>query len=183
MFRFLMGWVGLIALTGLCAGCSFFKTSATDEKIAPAIVSNEPVLSVKHKLGVIGSVEPVYVFPMTAAFAARIDTGAEISSIDAQQIKRFERDGEKWVSFVLKNRTTGETHTFEKKILRITSIKRIHQDEERLIVNMKIKFGNEIVSAPFTLADRSKFDYPVLIGRNVLNGLAVVDPAASNTLR
>lgn len=85
---------------------------------------------------------------MTAAFAARIDTGAEISSIDAQQIKRFERDGEKWVSFVLKNRTTGETHTFEKKILRITSHKRIHQDEERLIVNMKIKFGNEIVSAP-----------------------------------
>lgn len=181
MLRFL-GLSGFVVLLALCSGCSFFQTEPTREQKL-IVSSDETALSVKHKLGIIGSVEPVYIFPMENPFEARIDTGAEISSIDASQIKRFERDGEKWVSFTLKNRTTGETHTFEKKILKITSIKRIYQDEERLTVQMKIKFGTEIISAPFTLADRSKFNYQILIGRNVLNGLAVVDPAISNTLR
>lgn len=182
MFRSLFGLLGFVAVCILCTGCSFFHSKTTPDLIQPPI-AQETTLNVKHKLGVIGAVEPVYLFPMASAFSARIDTGAEISSLDVNDMKRFERDGEKWVSFTIKNRTSGETHLFEKKIVRITSIKRIHQDEERLIVNMKIKFGNEIVSAPFTLADRSKFEYQVLIGRNVLNGLAVVDPAVSNTLR
>ena len=34
----------------------------------------------------------------------------------------------------------------------------------------------------FTLAVRDKFNYQVLIGRNVLTGRALVDTALSNTL-
>ena len=34
----------------------------------------------------------------------------------------------------------------------------------------------------FTLTDRSKFEYPVLVGRNIINGIAAVDPSRRNVL-
>lgn len=74
-----------------------------------AIVPAVEVPAVKEtKLGIIGAVEPVYFLPMRSPFEARIDTGAENSAIDVTSLKTFERDGEKWVSFVLVNDETGE---------------------------------------------------------------------------
>lgn len=54
--------------------------------IVPAVEVKQPV---KHELDVIGGVEPVYVLPIKAPFPARIDTGAETSSIDVTQMKTF----------------------------------------------------------------------------------------------
>ena len=42
--------------------------------------------------------------------------------------------------------------------------------------------GDEIIDAEFTLNDRSKFEYQVLIGRNILNGRFIIDPSIENTL-
>lgn len=108
--------------------------------------------------------------------------GAETSSIDASDIKTFERDGEKWVSFTIVNRETGEKHRFEKELARQTKITRINQHEKRLVVNLDVKLGNEIITAEFSLADRSKFEYQALIGRNILTGRAIVDTSLENTL-
>ena len=47
-----------------------------------------------HPLGVVGAVELVHVDQLAQTFLARIDTGATTSSIDAQDIEVFERDGE-----------------------------------------------------------------------------------------
>ena len=119
---------------------------------------------------------------MKTPFEARIDTGAENSSIDVNNLRVFERDGEKWVSFTVKNEQNGEVHRFEKKIERITSIKRIHKDEKRYIVTLDVKFGDQIINAKFSLANREKFEYQVLIGRNILTGRAIVDTSLSHTL-
>ena len=119
---------------------------------------------------------------MKVPFPARIDTGAETSSIDVGKFKTFERDGEKWVSFDLDHNGTGEKLHFEKKIKRRTSIRRINGDEHRVVVNMDIKMGKDIINADFTLADREKFTYQVLIGRNILSGRFIVDPSTENTL-
>lgn len=159
----------------------FFSGCRT--QVQPAIVPAVEVPQVKQtKLGVIGAVEPVYFLPMKSPFEARIDTGAENSSVDVTSLKTFERDGEKWVSFILTNDDTGETHRFEKKVVRQTVIKRKHQDEKRLVVNMDVKFGSEIITAIFSLADREKFEYQALIGRNILTGRAIVDTSVSHTL-
>lgn len=159
----------------------FFSGCRT--QVQPAIVPAVEVPQVKQtKLGVIGAVEPVYFLPMKSPFEARIDTGAENSSVDVTSLKTFERDGEKWVSFILTNDDTGETHRFEKKVVRQTVIKRKHQDEKRLVVNMDVKFGSEIITAVFSLADREKFEYQALIGRNILTGRAIVDTSVSHTL-
>lgn len=131
---------------------------------------------------VIGGVETLYIIPMEMPFQARIDTGAETSSMDADHIEPFERDGEKWVSFNITNRKNGEKHHFEKPIKRRTSIVRIGTHEERYVVNMSIKIGDEIIKSDFTLAQRDKFSYQVLIGRNILNGRFIIDPALENTM-
>ena len=129
-----------------------------------------------------GAVETLYVTPLAMPFQARMDTGAETSSLDANNIRPFERDGEKWVSFTVTNRETGEKHHFEKELARQTTITRINQHEKRLVVILDIKLGNEIISAEFSLADRSKCEYQALIGRNILTGRAIVDTSVSHTL-
>ncbi len=97
-------------------------------------------------------------------------------------MRYFERDGEKWVSFELVNDQSGEKHFFEKKILRFVTIKRINESEKRASVLMDIKFGGQIIKEKFSLADREKFEYQALIGRNILTGRAIVDTSLSNTL-
>lgn len=153
-------------------------------EIKPKVVEQpKPKPEVTHSLGIIGANEPVYFLPMKAPFMARIDTGAETSSIDADNITPFERDGEKWVSFDLVNRDANETHHFEKKIHKQIKIRRIEESEDRLVVTMDVKMGGEIIKTQFTLAKRDKFNYQALIGRNILTGRAIVDTSLSNTLR
>lgn len=163
----------------MCCAC---KNQVITPGIVPPAEISASKISLQHSLGVIGAVEPIYILPMKSPFMARIDTGAETSSLDVTDKKVFERDGESWVSFVLENRETGEKHRFEKQVERQISIKRIQKDEKRVIVNMDVKFGNEIINATFSLADRSKFDYQALVGRNILSGRAIVDTSLESTL-
>ena len=165
----------------LILGIVLMTVCSCAKQTTPVLV---PAVEVKpaSPLGVIGGVEPVYFLPMKSPFSARIDTGAETSSLDVSNLRHFERDGEKWVSFTLQNKNSGETHNFEKRVIRKVTIKRIAASEKRVTVNMDVKFGKEILNADFTLADREKFEYQVLIGRNILNGRAIVDPSISNTL-
>lgn len=184
------GFLCLISLMFLSA-CSITKQD--DIPVQPQVIEkiktvHVPAVSLEeqvkktHKLGVIGEVEPVYFLPMKKPMLARIDTGAENSSIDAKNIEIFEREGVKWVSFDIENKKTGDTHHFEKRIYRQVKIKRQLESEERIVVLMTVKIGSEKISAQFSLADREKFDYQVLVGRNILKGRALVDTALSKTL-
>lgn len=141
-----------------------------------------PGNGVKYPLGVIGEIEPVYVLPLEDAFSARIDTGATTSSIDAANIVEFERDGKSWVCFDVIHRETRKTYSYKKRMVKNIKIVRGSENEERYVVKMDIKIGNQVLSRNFTLTDRSKFKFQVLIGRNVLSGLAVVDVNQKNTL-
>lgn len=159
--------------------CSCTQKQTVVPEIVPAVEVKMPT---SHPLGIIGEIEPIYILPMKTPFEARIDTGAENSSIDVENIRHFERDGEKWVSFIVKNEQNGEVHRFEKKIEKTTTIKRLHKSEKRLIVTMDVKFGDQIINALFSLANREKFEYQALIGRNILTGRAIVDTSLSHTL-
>lgn len=155
---------------------------ACQSQIKPAIIPTAELPSPTLGLAIIGGVEPVYVLPLKTPFAARIDTGAETSSIDVVNLTPFERDGEKWVAFTLTNTQNGESKRFEKRVVRRTLIRRAAKDERRYVVVLDIKIGNEVINAEFTLADREKFEYQGLIGRNVINGRFLVDSSLDNTL-
>lgn len=172
----------------LCLLIVLFTVSACQSKqvIVPAVVHNvsttDEVVVEKAHLPIIGEVEPIYFLPMKSPFAARIDTGATTSSLDCQDVEYFERDGEKWVAFKLKNRKTGEEHVFEKKVERSFKVKRAGKDESRKAIKMDVKMGGEVFSAVFSIADRSNFDYQGLVGRNILTGRFLVDTSTSYTL-
>lgn len=55
--------------------------------------------------------------------------------------------------------------------------------EDRFEVKMKVKLGPKVFTARFSLADRSKKIYPILLGRKLLNNRFLVDSAASSLNR
>ncbi len=134
-------------------------------------------------LGIIGGSEVVYLKGFATPFEARVDTGATTSSISATDIREFERDGRKWVSFKVKNPVDESSREFELPVVRTVRIKR-HDAESisRFSVMLTFRIGHLTLEREFTLADRDRFEFPVLLGRNVINGLAAVDPSRSNTL-
>ncbi len=181
MYRFKkIIFVITISLT-LCCCTNIHQKSS----IVPAIVPHAQKIKTETPkiTNIIGAVEPIYILPMKSAFYARVDTGATTSSIDVTNLKRFERDGEKWVSFTITNRRSGETYNFEKQIYKRVRITRAEEHERRVKVFMDVRFGGEKFSAEFTLAERNDFDYQALIGRNILTGRAIVDTSISNTLK
>lgn len=172
--------IGLLFLL-LLSACS-----NSEMRVVPSIVPNyvreEKIIKVQPT-NVIGAVEPIYILPMKSPFYARIDTGATTSSIDVVELNNFERDGEKWVSFSIINKNTGEKYQYEKTRVKGVRIKRIGEQERRPVVEMDIKMGGETFKALFTLAERDDFDYQALVGRNILSGRAIVDVSISNTLK
>jgi hypothetical protein len=106
---------------------------------------------------------------------AKVDTGAYRSAIHASDIT--ERDGV--VSFTLlgehpvcgamaKRLSTDEFR-------RVTVANSFGHEEDRYEVQLKVKLGPKIFKAKFTLADRSKKIYPILLGRTMLNRRFLVD--------
>ena len=61
-------------------------------------------------LGMIGIEEPVAIEPFKTPFPAKIDTGADVASIDAENIKLVKRGEENIVTFTIRQRGTGEEH-------------------------------------------------------------------------
>ncbi len=51
------------------------------------------------------------------------------------------------------------------------------ESQRRSVVELSVCLGDHRRKVEFSLIDRSQFDYPVLLGRSALAGIAVVDPA------
>ncbi|WP_420547441.1 ATP-dependent zinc protease [Curvivirga sp.] len=124
----------------------------------------------------IGEAEHVYIFEAGFSGEARIDTGATTSSIGAEAIKRYEKDGEDWVKFDLRDRKTDKVTTIRTKIERIAAIKQHGRDPlERPVVLLTMSLGDQVMKREFTLASRDHYEYPILIGRNVLRNAFYVN--------
>lgn len=134
---------------------------------------------------VIGQAEYVTVLPSNFTYRARMDTGATTCSISALEITQFERDGEKWVRFRLPLPGEDEENLklsdpLEYPLARVASIKRHGADVQlRPVVKMKVRLGRFEERVEFTLTDRSKYEFPILVGRNLLEGNAVIDVSQS----
>ena len=128
---------------------------------------------------VAGWIENVSIFPGNFKIKAKLDTGAKNSSLNAKHIEEFERDGQKWVGFTLKN-WKGRTEKFEAKVIRTATIKQ-HETESvtRPVILLGICLGNVYKEVEVNLQDRSKFNYQMLIGRSYLRNSILVDASAT----
>lgn len=130
----------------------------------------------------VGELEEVWLENLQLALPARIDTGAETASLDARDIEVFERDGRRWVRFEILHPVTGEALPMERRLKRMVSIIQANSpdSERRPVIKLGITIGHISQTAEFTLSDRSHLDYQVLVGRNILQDVMVVDVSRKN---
>ena len=127
---------------------------------------------------IVGQVERFYLAGPGLVYKARIDSGAETSSIYGRNIEQFERDGNNWVRFeVPVPGTEDDWVTMEKEISRTVKIIQASSDdsEKRAVVKLQFAIGDHQQVAEFTLADRGNLTYDVLVGRNILRDVMLID--------
>lgn len=114
-----------------------------------------------------------------ADIPAKVDTGAYRSAVHADNIQLSE-DG-KTLSFRLLGghpvcgALAADMSTDSFKVVLISNS--FGHTEERYEVKLRVKLGPKIFTATFSLADRSKKIYPILLGRKMLNNRFLVDTA------
>ncbi|WP_263078856.1 RimK/LysX family protein [Endozoicomonas sp. Mp262] len=129
---------------------------------------------------ILGVTETGFLVRHNVFIDAKMDTGADHSSIDARNAQIFERDGKKWVKFEL-HRTSKGPLPLEYPVKDTIKIKRPGEDSmERAVIEMTIRIGNITQQVRVTLNDRDDFTYPLLIGRNFIRDLAIVDVNQEN---
>ena len=131
----------------------------------------------------VGQLEKVWMPSLNLTLSARIDTGAETASLDARNIELFERNGKRWVRFEIENPTNGdEPILLERKLTRMVNIVQSNsaESERRPVIRLGITIGTINQTAEFTLSNRSHLDYQVLVGRNILKDVMVVDVSRKN---
>lgn len=132
---------------------------------------------VKGKL-VVGEVEKAFLVGPNFVYDARIDSGAETSSMDARNVRRFERDGQEWVRFDIPVPGKDDTfETLERKVVRNVRIIQANEEdyERRAVVELQFRIGDHEQKAEFTLSDRAHLTYALLIGRNILRDVMLID--------
>ena len=128
---------------------------------------------IEHK--VIGTTEYIYLPDVSQqAFSAKIDTGADSSAIWASNISQA--DGKLRYTFFAPGSAyyTGEFQETDR--FKITSVRNsFGHDEMRYKIRLKVTIGEHTVTRWFSLADRSRSTFPILLGKNILKNRFVVD--------
>jgi len=132
--------------------------------------------AVQDNVMILGGLEYIYLDPPGINLSARIDTGAQTSSLNALDMVEFERDGKPYIKFNIIHPETKEKTEVIRRVRGHTKIKK-HKTEpqRRPIVRLRVRLGDIDEHISFTLVNRSKFNQQVLIGRNFLRDLAIVD--------
>lgn len=130
----------------------------------------------KDTLKVMGWVERIKVGETESKVKAKLDSGAKTSSIHAEIIKTYKKEGYERVVYRVYVEENME-EMFDSPIIRWVRIKK--KDEEgyirRPVIKMKFCIDNTWLEDEVNLADRGQFIYPVLIGRNMLHNKIIVD--------
>jgi hypothetical protein len=108
---------------------------------------------------------------------AKLDTGAQSSSLHAYDIEEFERDGESWVRFRVRpwQRSTDDQVDVERRVHDRRRVRSSNgRAQERYIVLMQLVVVGREITAEVSLTNRDKMGYRMLIGREALrNGIDV----------
>jgi hypothetical protein len=161
----------------------FFAALVTALAWAPLAGAQDKVDDSGKRPGeTLGFVEWVVMQDTGVRLKARLDTGAKTSSLHAVNVEEFDKGDERWVSFELPlgdhedQPSEGKiSHDevvleFELPVERVVLVKRKGaRSQRRYVVNMDFCVSGEVHTTQFSLADRAKFSYPVLLGRRFMS--------------
>ena len=114
------------------------------------------------------------------AYIAKVDTGAESSSLHAQDIKvHWVAEKNKTIPYV-SFRTLDEelkSHSFFKRVSKIDDVRNANGINVRYYIKESVSFQNRVVDIDISLTDRSDLTFKFLLGKNALRSLELmVDP-------
>ena len=125
---------------------------------------------------VIGTVEEVVLFPWGAKLPARIDTGAGMTSLDVRdltvrnKVAQF-RLPEKYGNILI-----------SLPVIRHCKVRSADSRGRRPVVEIELCLGSMRMRVHVNLNNRSQVEYPLIVGRNVLNHGFMVDCAQEKML-
>ena len=156
--------------------CRFFVlTSLCCFLINPSLYGQENTVEPEKIL--VGWLEQIKVIPPDLLIEAKLDTGADVSSLHAVDITPFPNEGMTWVRFTLTDRK-GDQATLEKPLVREISITRHGgRVEKRPVVQLRVCLGPILKKIEISLVDRTGLKFPFLIGRNFMAGSVILDPS------
>lgn len=138
------------------------------------------------RLIIIGRSEPMDFigYEKLASIPAKVDTGAYRSAIHADNIY-VDDAGRLHFTLFAGHPTCANcaTEIISDEFTTASVSNSFGDTEERYEVKMKVKIGPKVFKDSFTLANRAKKIYPVLIGRKLLNRRFLVDSAFSGISR
>jgi len=146
--------------------------------LLPALMSS--AWSDTFDLQILGWVENAQIPDPGLELKAKLDTGAETSSLDARVLKKFRKAGKRWVRFAVADRESGEEFIMVRE--RVRTIGVIQHDgtrQTRPVVMLKICIAGQLLNTEVSLIDRSEFNYALLLGRSALASLALVDAGST----
>lgn len=135
------------------------------------------VAAAPRELVILGWVEHVVLVEPGFRLRAKLDSGAETSSLDARIIKRFRKGGKRWVRFAVTNPRTGEEHVLVRE--RVRTIGVVQHDgvnQVRPTVRVQMCVSDRLLDVEVSLVDRGEFTYRLLLGRTALESFALIDP-------
>jgi hypothetical protein len=133
---------------------------------------------------VYGWVEKAIVMPVGAKVKIKLDTGALTSSMHAENIEIYSiGGGEDGVRFTLEleDKETGKLvkRKMDLDVERYLVVRGAGGEDRRPVVKLELCIGNKVFKEQFSLRDRGNMNYPVLIGRRMLQELGLVDSKAT----
>lgn len=163
-----------------CLLLLFLAGAVRAEEAPPA-----PQLEVQTRT-IMGWLESVVVESRKTKMRAKLDTGTKTSSIHAKDIEHIGKGEAPWVRFTLEpgeaeaGQPADEPLTLEKPLVRMTRVKQHGGEADaRPVVKLAFCLNGERHEGEFTLENRSGYNYRILLGRDFLKNVALVDPNAT----
>lgn len=136
---------------------------------------------------IIGRTEAIDVVGVVKGVPAKTDSGAFSSAISATNIREtVDGQGKKTLSFTILGDHPLSDQGYDMTVTSysVTNVENsFGHRETRYVVILKVKMAGKTFRAPFTLADRSKKVFPVLLGRTLLNKRFIIDTSIANVNR
>jgi len=129
-----------------------------------------------------GWIEKAVIYPHGVVIQAKLDTGAQTSSLHAPDPEYFTRDGKEWARISVTNKSI-ETVMVEAPVVRTAKIKRhFGESQTRQVVLLDLCIGNVRKTEEVNLVDRAGMNYQLLVGRNFLKDALLIDSGATYML-
>jgi hypothetical protein len=131
----------------------------------------------KNPIGIIGATDIVdlpdlgwYQVPV------RVDSGAATSSIHCSRVRLITEGDQKILRFYLDAKKGAPQQSFSVQEFKETIIRNSSgKEERRYVIKTSIRLFGKKIRTEFSLANRRKMRYPLLLGRKLLKNRFIID--------